>query len=266
MSDETVGIQIPLRLFLRLADYEARRGNSESVFAAVVGAIENHIGEENAQASQNNFNTMSEYSDGDRPFAWKNLLLPEGTNFQMQYKGRLYRAAIEKGRMIADGKETTPGEFVRLVTNTNRNAWRDIWIRRPTDTTWRLADDLRRTSSYSGEGGRLPQGGSDGPGSVQHQDSTWRDDVELTLYRLGGKARLENIYTMAEGIRSAAGKPIPRTLDAIVRRTLEENCSDTDSYKGRSDIFCMPDGKGAGVWGLRSLLAPDGTSGTDGTA
>jgi hypothetical protein len=39
-------------------------------------------------------------------------------------------------------------------------------------------------------------------------------------------------------------------MEATVRRTLEDNCSDSDNFRG-VDIFCMPEGKGAGIWALR---------------
>jgi len=82
-------------------------------------------------------------------------------------------------------------------------------------------------------------------------DKTWRDDVREGLRRLGGRAPLLEIYKEVEAVRRAAGRSIPRTIDAVVRRTLEENSSDSDSYRSGRDIFSMPTGRGAGVWALR---------------
>jgi len=87
--------------------------------------------------------------------------------------------------------------------------------------------------------------------TVIEGDGTWRDDVREALRRLGGRASLQDIYKEIEEIRRAAGRSIPRTLEAVVRRTLEENCQGTESYKGNHNLFDMPDGKGAGVWALR---------------
>ena len=47
-----------------------------------------------------------------------------------------------------------------------------------------------------------------------------------------------------------AGQWYPLRMEATVRRTLEDNCSDSDNFRG-VDIFCMPEGKGAGIWALR---------------
>jgi hypothetical protein len=81
-------------------------------------------------------------------------------------------------------------------------------------------------------------------------DGTWRDDVRSALQRLGGRASLFRIYKEVKAIRSAAGRSIPPSLEATVRRTLEDHSSDSENYRGQ-DLFCMPEGKGAGVCGLR---------------
>ena len=83
------------------------------------------------------------------------------------------------------------------------------------------------------------------------EDGTWRDDVREGLHRLGGRANLNQIYKEVESLRRAAGRPIPPSFEASVRRTLEDHSSDSDMYKGGPDLFCMPEGKGKGVWALR---------------
>jgi hypothetical protein len=81
-------------------------------------------------------------------------------------------------------------------------------------------------------------------------DATWRDDVRTALLRLGGRASLHRIYREVEAIRKLASRSIPPTLDATVGRTLEDHSSDSANFRG-ADLFCMPEGKGAGVWALR---------------
>ena len=83
-------------------------------------------------------------------------------------------------------------------------------------------------------------------------DKTWRDDVYDGLVRLQGRGTLANIYREVGVIRRESGRSIPRSLEAVIRRTLEENSSDSDSYKGGPDIFHMPEGKGAGFWAIKS--------------
>jgi uncharacterized membrane-anchored protein YjiN (DUF445 family) len=81
--------------------------------------------------------------------------------------------------------------------------------------------------------------------------ATWAHDLVSVLKAMGGKARLEQIYDQVEKLRRANGRSVPRTLEATVRRTLENHSSNSDNYLGGVDLFCMPEGKGAGVWALR---------------
>jgi hypothetical protein len=47
---------------------------------------------------------------------------------------------------------------------------------------------------------------------------------------------------------------------AIVRRELEYNSSDSESYQGRHDLFYSVKGIGEGVWGLRETQVPTPTA------
>lgn len=82
---------------------------------------------------------------------------------------------------------------------------------------------------------------------------TWLEDAQEALRRLGGKAFLSSIYREVEKIRKAGGRSLPKNWKSIVRQTLEDHCSEASFRTGKS-VFCMPEGKGAGVWAL-SLTA-----------
>ena len=77
-------------------------------------------------------------------YNWKTLFLPAGTKVRMRYKGQYHYAEVVGDELHADGKPTSPAEFTHKVTNTSRNAWRDIEVMRPADNAWRMADTLRR--------------------------------------------------------------------------------------------------------------------------
>jgi hypothetical protein len=79
----------------------------------------------------------------------------------------------------------------------------------------------------------------------------WRDDVRNALIQLGGEAYLTEIYGKVRQIRLAAGRRLPRSTDAIVRRELEYNSSDSESYTGNYDWFRSVNGIGGGRWGIR---------------
>lgn len=80
--------------------------------------------------------------------------------------------------------------------------------------------------------------------------ATWKEDVERALESIGGIGSLAEIYDAIRRIRS---NPFPPSWRAIVRRELEYNSSDSQSYKHKTDIFYSVRGIGLGVWGLRRL-------------
>ena len=78
----------------------------------------------------------------------------------------------------------------------------------------------------------------------------WVDDIRTVLIAMGGRAYLDNIYRAVEERRRAGGRSVPRTLDAVVRRTLEDHSSNSATFEalicfvwlvganGRSDEEC----------------------------
>ncbi|WP_171240243.1 hypothetical protein [Ruegeria sp. HKCCA5491] len=75
----------------------------------------------------------------------------------------------------------------------------------------------------------------------------WVDDVFEAIRRLGGTATLHSIYREVENIRQNAGRSVPKTLDATIRRTLEDHSSDSANYRG-TDLFANV---GRGEWAIR---------------
>lgn len=82
--------------------------------------------------------------------------------------------------------------------------------------------------------------------------ATWREDVFEALRSIGGAAPLASIY---RAVREIRGGRLPRTWEAIVRRELEYNSSDSRSYRHRFDLFRSVQGIGGGVWALRDVAA-----------
>jgi predicted restriction endonuclease len=78
----------------------------------------------------------------------------------------------------------------------------------------------------------------------------WRDDVLTALQNLGGQGHLSEIYGEVRKVRGG----LPPSWEAIVRRELEHNSTDSESYQGRHDLFRSAQGIGAGFWALREEL------------
>jgi hypothetical protein len=90
------------------------------------------------------------YGDRAEGYMWKNLFLPNRTKLRMTYKGTVHEAEIQHQQIVFDGqtefegKPFSPSSLVsKIAEGTNRNAWRDIYIQRPGNRDWILADVAR---------------------------------------------------------------------------------------------------------------------------
>ncbi len=95
------------------------------------------------QASVEDF--VSEYGDPKGGYHWAPVFLPNGTLIRMNYMKEVFSAAVRNNKIEFKGEFFSPSELARIIANgTNRNAWRDLLIKRPGDTDWQIADDIRR--------------------------------------------------------------------------------------------------------------------------
>lgn len=96
-----------------------------------------------SQADTEKFQT--EFGSPKGGYHWAPLFLPNGTLIRMEYKRQAFNAAVKFEKIMYEGKAYSPSELARIIAaGTNRNAWRDLVIKRPGDSDWCLADDLRR--------------------------------------------------------------------------------------------------------------------------
>ena len=81
----------------------------------------------------------------DKGYQWLTVFLPNGTKLKMAYKARDNYAEVAHEKIMYEGESFSPSSLARhIASGTSRNAWRDLWIKRPRDKEWILADDLRR--------------------------------------------------------------------------------------------------------------------------
>lgn len=183
------------------------------------------------------------------------VAFPEGFEMSRKYLGAEYRARATNGHWLLNGREDhfeSLNDLSKAVGARTENAWIG-WFFIAADGTKRPVSDLRDPTTIVRHGRGSPSQTLIGDMEVEVSDGTWRDDVRTALITLGGRGRLENIYDATRRIRQQAGRSLPRTLEAVIRRTLEDHSSDSDNFRG-TDLFCLPDGKGAGLWGLREYL------------
>jgi hypothetical protein len=188
-----------------------------------------------------------------------NVTFPAGFEIFRTYLGHRYSARAEGGAwVLGDGRTfASLNELSRGIGARTENAWMN-WFYGDASGARCPVSQLRTsatvaTRSRSGRtGGAVEPTVSTGQSSGEAAgDGTWRDDVRDTLVQLGGKAHLSAIYREVTRLRRIAGRSLPESLEATVRRTLEDHSSDSDNFRG-ADLFFMPEGKGAGVWALRA--------------
>ena len=153
MAASTVSVPVPTELFVELVDFLRKEGSDRDPVSVVASAIDYWM--DNASWKQEDL--MPEIFE--RPqylgYHWKSLLLPPGTQVRMTYKGTTYHACVEGDDFLYEGEKLTPSEFAnRIAGGTARNAWRDLWIKRPRDRDFHLADDLRRGTAERKEAAR----------------------------------------------------------------------------------------------------------------
>lgn len=87
----------------------------------------------------------AEFGNSKEGYYWPPLFLPNGTAIRMDYKRNTHYASVKFGKIVFKDESLSPSELARAIANgTNRNAWRDLIIKRPGEAEWTLADDLRK--------------------------------------------------------------------------------------------------------------------------
>lgn len=137
-------LSIPVRtsLFLQLARFLEEKGTTRDPVSTVEMAIEYWM--DNADWKSDDLLPETRPAQKlARGYRWKELFLPDKTEVRMRYKGKYHYAKVVGDDFLYDDRIASPSQFANNVTGTSRNAWRDLEVKRPTDLSWRLAEQLR---------------------------------------------------------------------------------------------------------------------------
>ena len=88
---------------------------------------------------------IKKYGDPLKGYHWQSLFLPNGTKISMKYKDERYFAEVKNQNIHYENSFYSPATLARKIANdTSRNAWRDLYIKKPNEKQWILANDLRK--------------------------------------------------------------------------------------------------------------------------
>lgn len=140
--ESTISVSIPTEQFLDLVNFLRSNNDPRDPVNVVRTAIEYWMDNASWKPELLSQTDTSGYQ-------WKNLFLPSGTQIRMQYKGQYYYAKVEGDSIIYNEKPVSPSTLANTIAGGSRNAWRDLWIKRPDpvrEEEWKLADNLRRAA------------------------------------------------------------------------------------------------------------------------
>ncbi|MQA23846.1 hypothetical protein GEV01_30455 [Rugamonas sp. FT103W] len=129
-------VQLPTDTLLKLIEKLRRRGGSQDISEAMTHALECWL------------EATARFAPGADPeglhgYQWKSLFLPEGTILKSWSYGENNYARVEGDKIIHNGRVVSPNQFAQSFARSTRNAWQDLFIRRPGDKTFKIACRLR---------------------------------------------------------------------------------------------------------------------------
>jgi len=240
MENSQLSVPVKTSTFLDLADFLREVGSDRDPVATVDLAIRYWI--DNASWKQADLlpETVADAPSTIKGYMWKELFLPHGTHLRMKYRREFQYAQVSGDKISYQGRDVSPAEFANKVTGTSRNAWRDIWVKRPGETEWQLADNLRARSPI--EGAYAMQ---------------YRDDILDALIDFGGYEHRSKVIEEVGRRRMKRGDTVPPSLEQTVQQAFERHCGESDIFCGRPelDLFRWPEGKGRGYWAINEATA-----------
>jgi hypothetical protein len=139
----TVSIPLPTTDFLALADFLRKNGSDRDPVEAVAIAVDYWM--ENAAWKAADLMPETVPDADDRGYMWKEAWLPSGTIARMKYGPEFFYAKVEGDFLVYEGQKVSPNQFAyKVAGNSERSAWRDLWIKRPNDSDYVPAESLKK--------------------------------------------------------------------------------------------------------------------------
>src|SRR5471032_205081 len=133
----TVSLQVDTDILRQLTAQLRRLGGTQDISEATTAAVAFWLKEQVKVPAGAD-------PAGLRGYQWKSLFLPEGTVLRSWSYGEHNYARVEGDQIIHQGRSVSPNQFAQSFARSTRNAWTDLFVRRPGDKQFKLACLLRR--------------------------------------------------------------------------------------------------------------------------
>jgi hypothetical protein len=140
---------IPLSLYQRVTEAASARGLSLPALLRLL--LEKEFSKDPGLVSAPAYKMEEGYR-------WKTVFLPSGTLLSFHHTpkdgGQKRRSEIAKvvdNKLMYNDQETTPSDFINQFFKYPKNAWRSIWVKRPYDTGWTPAEQIRKAVDQAEE-------------------------------------------------------------------------------------------------------------------
>jgi hypothetical protein len=133
----TVSLQVDTDTLLRLISQLKLRGGTQDLSEVVTSAIELWLREQSKLATGSDPASV-------RGYQWKTLFLPDGTELRSWSYGEYNYARVVGDEIIHKGRSVSPNQFAQAFARSFRNAWMDLYIKRPEDKQFKNAGRLRQ--------------------------------------------------------------------------------------------------------------------------
>lgn len=133
----TVSLQIDTDTLLRLISQLKLRGGTQDLSEVATSAIELWLREQSKLAAGTDPASV-------RGYQWKTLFLPDGTELRSWSYGEYNYARVVGDEIIHKGRSVSPNQFAQAFARSFRNAWMDLYIKRPEDKQFKNAGRLRQ--------------------------------------------------------------------------------------------------------------------------
>ena len=138
----TINVPIDTKLFIELANFLSERESPRDPTEVIASAINYWM--DNADWKPE----ILAPEKLNKGYSWKSLFLPQGSQLRISCGLGYSYAEVQGDQLIFDGEPTSPNQFaMKAGGGSPRDAWRDLWVKRPGDKEFLCANSFRDPAS-----------------------------------------------------------------------------------------------------------------------